>query len=198
MKGEWTSWPIVELSLSVNKDYHGLWGLASYCQKIKRAWILCSIRIWAWDGHLVEPSFKYLWYLNSVNPYCWFCYGLSMRWPNQVSYTIFAMDWDHTVDSMGWQIVCPIRVLQNALTTQIRTHADTHMHLIYTLMAKGVMITIETQFSDNHTSSSILFSPVNHIAFQTCSQCSTTLMIGSLYFELPLNISFTFGELWDS
>ena len=80
----------------------------------------------------------------------------------------------------------------------MRTHANTHVHLIYTLMAKGVMITIETQFSDNHANSSILLSPLNHIAFQTCSQCSTALMIGSLYFELPLNISFTFGELWDS
>ena len=80
----------------------------------------------------------------------------------------------------------------------MRTRANAHVHLIYTLLAKGVMITIETQFSDNHANSSILLSPLNHIAFQTCSQCSTALMIGSLYFELPLNISFTFGELWDS
>ena len=108
------------------------------------------------------------------------------------------MDWDHTADFTGWQIVCPICVLQHALATQMRTHANTHVHLIYTLMAKGVMITIETQFSDNHANSSILLSPLNCIAFQTCSQCSTALMIGSLYFELPLNISFTFGEFWDS
>ena len=81
--------------------------------------------------------------------------------------------------------------------TQVHTHANTHAS-DYTHVAKGVMLTITTQFSDNHNSSSILVNPVYHIAFLTCSQCSTTLMIGSLYFELPLNNSLPFGELWDS
>ena len=78
-------------------------------------------------------------------------------------------------------------------------HTYRHIHASdYTLVEKGVMLTIETQFSDNHTSSLILFSLVYHIAFLTCSQYNTALMIGSLYFELPLNNNFPFGELWDS
>ena len=89
------------------------------------------------------------------------------------------------------------RVLQHAPATHRCTRMQTHMHLII-LVAIGAILTIETQFSDNHTSSSIMFSPIYHIAFLTCSQCNIALMIGSLYFELPLNISFTFGELWDS
>ena len=101
---------------------------------------------------------------------------------------------------MGWQIVWPIWVLQHAPTTQVytHTHTHTHMHLIYTLLAKRVKLSTETQFSGNQASSSILFSPIYQLAFQTCSQCSTALMIGSLYFELTLNNSFPFGELWDS
>ena len=127
--------------------------------KISNVHEFCAlIRIWAQDGHLVEPSFKYLWYLNSVNP-------------NQVSYTIemsFARDWD-------WPVFYNMPLPHTGAHACRDTHASDN-----TLVAKGVLLTIETQFSDNHTSSSIMFSPVKHRAFLTCS---TALMIGSLYFE---------------
>ena len=98
----------------------------------------------------------------------------------------FARDWD-------WL------VFYNMPLPHTGAHACRHTHASdYTLVAIGAMLTIETQFSDNHTSSSIMFSPIYHIAFLTCSQCNIALMIGSLYFELPLNNSFPFGELWDS